>query len=100
MARRGLEAVRHAFGLLWDGDPHVPKDVLAERLTHLEMLYASPDYTGPRAPRVPPVLLVAATGERGMRQKSELAVVRSHRVGYPSPFIRVHGGGNDGLPVL
>ncbi len=37
---------------------------------------------------------------RGLRQDSESGVVESQWVRYPSPFIGVHGGGNDGLPVL
>ena len=36
----------------------------------------------------------------GMRQNSESAVVESPSVGYPSSFIDMHGGGDDGLPVL
>ncbi len=36
----------------------------------------------------------------GLRQDSESRVVRSQRVGYPSAFIGVHRGGDDGLPVL
>jgi len=36
----------------------------------------------------------------GMRQDSESVMVDSQSIGYPSPFIEVRGGGDDGLSVL
>ncbi len=60
----GPREARRPFGFIWDGDDTVPPEVLSERLAQLELLSTSPTYSGPRSPRVPPVLVVTMAADR------------------------------------
>ena len=102
-AMQAVNAVQAAYSsdppsylLLGDPELRVTRPI---PLTHLEATarYAEGVEYLLQVP-LPPAISISIS-ER-MRQDSESVVVESRLVGYPSPFIAVHGGGDDGLPVL
>lgn len=60
----GESTSRWPMGFLWDGDGTVPAAILADRLASLDALNHSETYRGPRASRVPLVLVITADSSR------------------------------------